>query len=227
MREINVFLLTLLTLGVLGGSTQGATLETGTQIGPSTGTNYYTVYFWQINYTSMTVNSTNITFTGLNTNSDVFTTVQGLLCLDSTTCTNIGHTNTSDNLIIHDLVWNTTGIDILSMTGNLTNMTVCYNSSSVGNFTLVMEDQGGDCNYGSFNAPSNTSNIYLVWFDRKIAAFTECNITLQTNGTAQTEVCIHVFEDESMSETTLATILAAIGITVLLISKGHQWDTED
>ena len=226
MRRINFFLLILL-LGVLGGNAEAATIETGTQLGASAGTNYYTVYMWQINYTTLTISSTNITFAGLNANSDVFTTTQGLLCNDVTTCDNLGNISSADNLIIHDFLSNTSTIDILSMTGNLTNMTICYNSTGAGNITITMEDQGGDCNYGSFNAPSNTSNIYLVWFDRKIAAFTECNITLQTNGTAQTEVCIHVFEDESMSETTLATILAAIGITVLLISKGHQWDTED
>lgn len=222
MRKLIFLLLILLAGGVWAGT---ATLEVGTQIGSSGGTEYYTIYMWQANYTQMNIDSTNISFSGLNTNSEVFGTVQGLLCHDSTTCDNIGYIDAAENIIIHDFVSNTSSVTILSMIGNLSNMTICYNSTGQDNFTVTMEDQGDDCNYGSFDASGNTSNIYQVWFDRALTAFTECDITAQTNSTTQTEVCIHFYEDESMSETTLNTLLSALGITAVLISKGHQWDT--
>lgn len=139
-------------------------------------------------------------------------------------CTNGSVSNISFTYTFNVTISTTVNMTFLNATGNLTNMTVCYNTTAGSNMTLMMEDLGGDCNYGVSNASGRDSSIKDILFPRNESSLQECNLTLRANSTAGV-YCILLQEDEEVSESNLAAIIAASAIAIITIIHALRWDS--
>ena len=209
----------------MAGLVSSATLQTGTQLGASGGAGYYEITKWNVSYTTLTINSSDIAFTGLGSSGDCVSNTSGLGNVDGATCT-LGSIAADELLWIGDFINESTEVTVLNFTGTLTNASVCYNTTGGGNITLRMEDVGGDCNYNRFNLSGYTDSVAFVSFDRQVAAYTECYVIVELNSTLQTETCFRLDEDTTLDESNLSTILASVVVSVTLISVGSQWDSK-
>ena len=216
MRKILVVFLLLIGLG------EATLIGEGVEVGSSGGTTYYTVNMWDVS-ANVSVNSTNIVLYGMDPNQDTISNTSGLWCQNSASCTLVNISG-GELIWVNNWVGNTSAPEVINITGSsLTDIILRYNTSGGGNITLILDDLSDDCNYGKFAVTGNTSNLEYFYFARSLSAFTECDLVLQMNSSAQTTPSdIEIKEDESMSDTTLSTILAAMGITALVVSHGYQ-----
>jgi len=218
MRKAIVFLLLFLAGGLASG---GTTIGTGVQIGSSDGAGLYNVTQWDL-AANLTINASEITLSGMPALQDTASNTSGLWCQDSASCT-IDDIAADEQLWMNDWIGNTSGPVVRNITGaSLQDVILTYNTTGGGNITLKLDDLTDDCNYGKFAITGNTSNVEYFYFERSLVAYTACDVTIELNSTEQADVLIEVKEDESMSDTTLATILAAMGLTSILVSHGYQ-----
>jgi hypothetical protein len=215
-----------LTLYLLIGSAAGLiTLETGIKFGSTGDSGYYEVNFYQVNYSTLTINTTNVYLTGLSNDTDAVSNTTGLLCRDANECL-LGLIGSDEKIYINDFIENASSLILLNITGTNTDFFIYYNSTGEANLTIKMDDLGNDCNYGLTAVTGNTTNIKEVHFDRAVSAFYECTVILETNSTTQTGTWVELSEDESASEVSLSTIIAATAATITLVTKAYIWDTK-
>ena len=193
-------------------------LDVGTKLGVTTAN--YTIVVYSVNSTSLEINGSQINISGVDPYKDVFFLTSGFLVYTDVSDVILNDTLTEEDIVIVDFFNSTGTVSIVNMSGNFTNMTVCYNTTAQGNFSLFMDDLNGDCNYGWFNSTLKVNSITDIKFPRGVASFTSCGIMLYANSTAGA-YCVEVREDEGVSEAKLATLVAltAVSIGSVLYSK--------
>jgi len=209
---------------LLAGVVEAATLTTGTQLKAGS-SGWYEVTRWNISYTTLTINSSHLTFTGLTNGTDVVSNTTGVWCVDANTCRITAATVDELLWVYSDFINVTSAVTVSNFSGSTTNLTLTYNSSGTANITLNLEDLDGDCNYGISAVGNYTNNVKDVYFDRALTDFTDCRVVIALNSSTQNSTQITVDEDETVSETNLTTIIGAVGVTLILITKGYQWDS--
>lgn len=216
------FILFFLLFFIIIGIGNSAELITGTELGVSSQSGYYNITEYDITFTYLNINSTNINISGFSS-ADVFTTNLGLLAIDVTEIL-LNATATDDNLYIFNIFNTTSNISVINLTGSLTNFTLCYNGTAAGNITMSLPDLDGDCNYGTFNTSNYNHTISQYDFPRDILNVSTCSpirIRLDNTTISGQNYCFRVFEDESVSESNLATIIISAGS--IIIGRRKKW----
>lgn len=201
----------------LTGLASAASLEAGTRLGASGGAGYYTLEKYDVSFSTLTINSSEINITGLSSGSDVFNVSDGVLYYQDVTEAILPSTATDETIRIGDLISNTSAITITNMTGNFTHATVCYTSTGVGNITVNLDNVSGACWY--------TADLKRwVRMPRSASSFSNCTLTYTTNATAGS-YCVSFSPDPSLNATELSGIVAAaaVAITGVIIATG--WTT--
>ena len=191
------------------------TIQSGSRFQPSSGTGYYETNT-TFTFAELQVQASLLNVTGLPAGTDVFDLTNGVLIAIDTTNFTRPNTNTNTVLKIGDFVY--FPVDIINMSGNFTDMTICLNNSAPMNFTINMSDLGGYCNYKSSWASKIT-------FPRSLTSVTSCFLTIETNSTTGI-VCLNINEDTTLDDTNLAGIIGSAAVTITSIVVLYAWTSK-
>jgi len=217
--RIRLILLAVLFYTLTVFCVDAAVLGAGTQLGASDGSGYYTIEGWNVSFTTLTINSSQINISGMDEGMDVYNVTSQVFHAQDVNETIFTATNTNETVRIADLLSYTSNITYINLTSNFSTATVCYNTTGVGNITLLMD---ADSNSRCFYKASNTAYIY---YNRSSSTMADCTLILQTNATSGS-YCSTVEPDLSVNETNITSIVAVGAVTIIGVIAAMAWTTK-
>jgi len=202
---------TLFVLLVLIGFAAGEVIvETGVLFRTDLGGNY-TVTRSNINASVIVLDSSGLNITPTTSNVDYWVPSTGQLSLGGVDAL----LNTSSNLVLYGVNFAdiTANLSIVNVTGNFTNLTVCYTTTAQSNATFYLDNISGECPF--------TYEGYTGWghtFDsmdtnRSSTPLSSCDVHLIGNASTGT-FCVNIRDDPGMLASNLASIIGATSVLI-------------
>lgn len=194
----------------------GVNVQENVRLQPSSCGNHYSVYdtFADLSATEIAINSTHVSFTG--DYIDVWSVSNGTVLVD--TNGSFGCPSDNDTIFVRDF-FNITGGNgtVINMTGGLTDLRIFFRMTGEDtNFTVIMDDLGGECNYIKENASGVFNSTILVDYNSTQTAI-QCPVDGLIKDAGVNDVQIRILEGEGISVLSIAAAIAAAGAAVYTI----------